>query len=164
MNLIKSKSNAGFTLVEMLLSLAILAMVMAAVAVAFNASAINYSQNEAMFKAMNTARQALLRISTEVRTAQALALTGGSSQCSILTSDGRDITYRYDSGNNTLYLDDNIASASYVMCDNVTALTFIRTTVPDEPSAIRSVRISITVSVNNISQSLATGAVVRRNL
>ncbi len=168
MNLIKSKSNAGFTLVEMLLSLAILAMVMAAVAVAFNASAINYSQNEAMFKAMNTARQALLRISTEVRTAQSVALIGAgdpdNSQCSMITSDSRNITYRYDSGNNTLYLDDNIASASYVMCDNVTAITFNRATVPDDPSAIRSVRISITVSVEDLSQTLATGAVVRRNL
>ena len=169
MNLRKSKSNTGFTLVEMLLSLMILGMLLAAAALAFNASATNYSQNEAMFKAMNTARQALLRITTEIRTAQDVALMPSatdpdSSQCSMHTSDGRDITYRYNSGNNTLYLDDNIASSSYVICENVTAITFERTTVPDEPSSIRSVRISITVAADGLSQTLATAAVVRRNL
>jgi hypothetical protein len=143
------------------------------VALAFNASAVNYSQNEAMFKAMNTARQALLRITTEIRTAQAVALMPSavdpdSSQCTIFTSDGRNITYRFDSGNNTLYLDDNNTSTSYVMCDNVTAITFERTPVPVTPpaipSAIRNVRISMTVSVDNLSQTLATAAVLRRNL
>lgn len=164
----KAKSKNGFTLVEVLLSLAILGMLMAAVALAFNASAINYSQNEAMFKAMNTARQALLRITTEIRTAQDVALIGvgdpDNSRCSMHTPDGRDITYRYSSGDNTLYLDDNIASSSYVMCENVTAITFDRTTVPDDPSAVRSVRISMTVSANGLSQTLASAAVVRRNL
>ena len=173
MSLVKFKSNAGFTLVEMLLSLMILGMLLAAVAFAFNASAMNFSENEAMFKAMNTARQALLRITTEVRTAQDVALIGTGpgddpldySQCSMHTSDGRDITYRYNSGNNTLYLDDNIASSSYVMCENVTAITFNRAIVPgSNPAEIRSVRISITVAADGLSQTLATAAVVRRNL
>ena len=172
MNLIKFKSKAGFTIVEMLLSLMILGMVLAAVALAFNASATNFSENEAMFKAMNTARQALLRITTEIRTAQAVAVIGtgagedpaDNSQCSILTSDSRNITYRYNSGDSTLYLDDNLASSSYVMCENVTAMTFIRVPVPDDPSSIRNVRVSITVAADGVSQTLATAAVVRRNL
>ena len=171
MNFRKSKSNAGFTLVEVLLSLAIMGMLLAAVALAFNASAVNYNENEAMFKAMNTARQALLRITTEIRTAQSVALIGGgaggadgNTQCSMITADSRNITYRYNSGNNTLYLDDNTTSSNYVLCTNVTAMTFNRATVPDEPTAIRNVRISMTVSVDTLSQTLATAAVVRRNL
>jgi len=168
MNLRKTKSNAGFTLVEVLLSLAILGMLLAAVALAFNASAVNYSQNEAMFKAMNTARQALLRITTEIRTADYVGIIPGDdpddSQCSILTSDSRNITYRFDSGDSTLYLDDNLTSSIYVMCENVTAMTFKRAYVPDDPSAVRSVRIFITVAADDLSQTLATAAVVRRNL
>jgi prepilin-type N-terminal cleavage/methylation domain-containing protein len=167
----KAKSNTGFTLVELLLSLAIMGMVMAAVALAFNASAVNYSQNEAMFKAMNTARQALLRITTEIRTAQSVALIGAGAgddpdnqQCSMITADSRNVTYRFNSGDNTLYLDDNLGGSSYVLCDNVTAITFNRAAVPDDPSAIRSVRISIAVSVDGLSQTLATAAVARRNL
>ncbi len=111
MNLIKFKSNAGFTIVEMLLSLMILGMLLAAAALAFNASAINFSENEAMFKAMNTARQALLRITTEVRTAQSVALLGAgagddpdNSRCSMITSGSGNVTYRYNSADNTLYL------------------------------------------------------------
>ncbi len=169
MNFRKSKSNLGFTLVEVLLSLAILGMLLAAVAMAFNASAINYSENEAMFKAMNTARQALLRITTEIRTAQSVALIGGgddpdNTQCSMITADSRNVTYRYDSSDNTLYLDDNTTSSNYVLCTNVTAMTFDRATVPDDPTAIRNVQISITVSVDTFSQTLATAAVVRKNL
>jgi hypothetical protein len=143
-------------------------MLLAAVALAFNASAVNYSENEAMFKAMNTARQALLRITTEIRTAQSVALMPGgdpdNSQCSMITADSRNVTYRYNSGDTTLYLDDNTTSSSYVLCTNVTAMTFVRVTVPDDPAAIRNVRISMTVSVDSLSQTLATAAVVRRNL
>jgi hypothetical protein len=146
-------------------------MLLAAVALAFNASAVNYSENEAMFKAMNTARQALLRITTEIRTAQSVALIGAgagddpdNSRCSMIASDGRDITYRYDSAADTLYLDDNIGGSNYVLCTNVTAITFDRATVPDDPTAVRNVQISITVSVNDLSQTLATAAVVRKNL
>ena len=172
MNFRKSKSNTGFTLVEVLLSLAILGMLLAAVALAFNASAINYSENEAMFKAMNTARQALLRITTEIRTAQSVALIGAGAgddpcdqtQCSMITADSRNVTYRYDSSDNTLYLDDNTTSSNYVLCTNVTAMTFDRATVPDDPTAIRNVQISVTVSVDTLSQTLATAAVVRKNL
>jgi len=171
MNFRKSKSNAGFTLVEVLLSLAILGMLLAAVALAFNASAVNYSENEAMFKAMNTARQALLRITTEIRTAQSVALIGGgagddpdNSQCSMITADSRNVTYRYNSSDTTLYLDDNTTSSNYVLCTNVMAMTFDRATVPDDPAAIRNVRISMTVSVDSLSQTLATAAVVRKNL
>jgi hypothetical protein len=86
----------------------------------------------------------------------------------MITADSRNVTYRFNSGDNTLYLDDNLGGSSYVLCDNVTAITFERTPVPVTPpaipSAIRNVRISMTVSVDNLSQTLATAAVLRRNL
>ena len=58
------KSIHGFTIVELLMSLVIMAMLMATVALAFNASVINYTANKDMYRAMNTARQALLRITS----------------------------------------------------------------------------------------------------
>ena len=62
--------KTGFTLVEMLMALVILAMLMTAVAVAFDASVTNFQVNEGISKTMNTARAALLRITTELRTAR----------------------------------------------------------------------------------------------
>ena len=171
MNIRVPKSTSGFTLVEILMSVIILGILLTAVAVAFNASAINYNENRAMAEAMNTARQALLRITTEIRTAKAVATIGAGAgddpdnqQCSMITADDRNITYRYNSADNTLYLDDNVSSSNYVLCDNVTAASFNRATVPDEPAAIRNVRISITVSADGQSRTLSGAAVVRRNL
>ena len=45
------KHKSAFTLVEVLLSLAILGMLMAAVAVAFDASVKNYQVNEGIYRA-----------------------------------------------------------------------------------------------------------------
>jgi prepilin-type N-terminal cleavage/methylation domain-containing protein len=165
MSLIKFKSNAGFTLVEMLLSLMILGMLLAAAALAFNASATNYSQNEAMFKAMNTARQALLRITTEIRTSQRVYWLGETAeQCSLETSAGQNVRYQYNNADNKLYLE--AGGNNYVLCDNITDMSFVRSTVilPVVGTVVRNVQISITVSVGDISQTVCTAAVVRRTL
>ena len=45
-DILNTKYERGFTLVELLLALAITGILLAAVAVAFNASVINYSENE----------------------------------------------------------------------------------------------------------------------
>ncbi len=169
----KSKSSGAFTLVEILMSLAILAVLLASVATAFHASVMNYRENEDMFRAMNTARQALLRITTTIRTAQAVAKIGieagddaDNQRCSLITADDKDITYMYNAGDNILYLVTNydLTDSDYVLCRNVTAVSFDRATVPDNPAAIRNVRISMTVSIGNVSQTICTAAVVRKNL
>ncbi len=63
------KQKKAFTIVEVLIALAITAMLLTAVAVAFNASIKNYQENEKMFKTMNNARQAMLRMTAQLRTA-----------------------------------------------------------------------------------------------
>lgn len=157
-----SRSKVGFTLVEILISLALLAMLMAAVGVAVHASAVNYKANENIFKAMNTARQAMMRITTDLRTAKEVFGADPSTQCSMITPDNRDITYRFNSADSTLYLDINPNAGSYVLCRNVTAMTFARTPPTGEP--VRNVRISITVTVGGVSQKVASAAVIRRNM
>lgn len=168
----KTNIKSGFTIIEILMSLVILAMLMAAVAVAFDASIVNFQANEGISKTMNTARAALLRMTTELRTAQGVAIigTGGdpdSSQCSLMTHDGRDITYRFAANENILYLDDNIGGNSYALCRNVTEATFERAVVPgSSPAAIRNVRIALTIAddLGKTTQTLAAAAVMRRNL
>ncbi len=168
----KSKINNrfGFTVVELLLALAISAMLLAAVTVAFNASVVNYRENEEIFRTINSARQALFRMTSQLRTAGyevAPGVWGGvdpadpNNECSFFTSAGEDITYRYNSADNKLYLDTN--GNSYVLCDNVTAMTFTRT-LTDDLSDCKSVQISMTVACGDMERTIAAAAVVRRNL
>jgi len=155
----------GFTIVELLLALAITSILLAAVAVAFNASMINYRRNEDIFKAINSARQALFRITTQLRTATAVDPNAPGNECTFITADGNDITYRYTAAENKLYLIDNLSAADYVLCDNVAAMTFSKTTrTEDAETYVISVHISMTVTSGNVQQTVSSAAVIRKNL
>jgi type II secretory pathway pseudopilin PulG len=150
-------------LVETLLALAISAMLLAAVATAFNASVINYNENERMYDTLNNARQALLRMTAQLRTGHLVDPAATTVRCSFFTSDDEDITYEYRTGAHQLVLITNDDGHEYVLCNNVTALTF--TKVPTDNGAdCKSVRISLTVRAGNRSQTLSSAAVIRRNL
>jgi len=158
---------AGFTLVELLLALVITAVLLTAVALAFQASIMNYRENEDIFKAVNSARQALFRITAQLRTATAVDPNTPSNECTFITADGQNITYRYSDADRTLYLitNDDTADDDYALCTNVDALRFTRNVVTDDGiTKVRSVQIAITVSSGDLSRTIAAAAVVRRNL
>jgi len=163
-----TKYKAGFTIAELLIALAISAMLLVAVAVAFNASAVNYQQNEDIFKVVNSARQALFRMTSQLRTAIAVDPNAPPNECTMLTSANENITYRYNSGDNTLYLitNDDLGDSDYVLCDNVTAMNCTKTAVFDEEGwlIVQSVQISITVASGRVRQTASAAAVIRRNL
>ena len=150
--------HRGFTIVEMLIALAITAILLTAIAVAFNASIINFSENQNIFKAVNQARQALSRITTQVRTGMVDPNNiSDQTRCKVLCADGSTVTYRYESGVQKLYLND------HVLCDNVTAMTFKKdksTTTND----VKSVQISMTVVSGDVRKTVAAAAVVRKVL
>ncbi|MHC4720938.1 MAG: PilW family protein, partial [Planctomycetota bacterium] len=62
------KLVTGLTIVELLVAMAITTLLVVAVAAAFNASVTNYQENEDIFKTINNARQALSRITRDIRT------------------------------------------------------------------------------------------------
>lgn len=158
-----AKPNSGFTIAELLIALVVTAILLASVAVAFNASIINYRANEDMFRTINGARQALFRITSQLRTAQAVDSNSLSNECSLITAGGDDITYRYDSGNKKLYLITN--GKDYVLCDNVAAMTFTKDPATEGPMTyVKSVQISITVASGNSQRKVSAAAVIRRNL
>ncbi len=160
-----TKSTAGFTIVELLLALAITGLLLAAVAVAFNASIINYQENEDIFKTINTARQALFRITSQLRTATAVDPNSPDNECALITAGGEDITYRYNNGDNKLRLIDNSSGSDYVLCDNVIAVTFKKdTATEDSMTYVKSVQISMTVESGNVERMVSAAAVIRRNL
>ena len=142
-------------------------MLLAAVAVAINASATNYQQNEDIFKAINSARQSLFRITSQLRTANAVDPNAPSNQCTMITAAGENITYRYNSTDSKLYLitNDDLTDSDYVLCDNVTAMTCTKTTeVVDAVIVVKNVQISLTVASDDIKKTISAAAVIRRNL
>ena len=159
----KLNHRSGFTIVELLLALAISGMLLAAVAVAFNASATNYRENEEIFKTINNARQALFRMTSQLRTANAVDPAAPSNECSFFTSALENLTYEFRSADNKLYLITNSDAQEYVLCDNVTAMSFSRI-LTDDGLDCKSVQISITVASGDLERTLAAAAVVRRNL
>ncbi len=157
----------GFTVVELLLALSIASILLVGVATAIHASFINYRQNEDMFKAINSARQALLRITSDLRTADAADPLSPPNECSLITANGDDITYRYNNTDNKLYLitNNDLTDPDYVLCDNVTAMTFTKqTVVEDSQTKVRSVQVSITIARDNAERKISAAAVIRRNL
>lgn len=161
------KSINGFSLVELLVALAITALLLAAVAVAFNASVMNYTENEDIFKAVNSARQALYRITTQLRTATAVEPNEPVNECTFITAGGEDITYRYDGADGKLYLitNDDSSDSDYVLCDNITAMTFNKDTrTIDLVTFVASVQISMTVVSGDTERKVSGAVVIRRNL
>jgi prepilin-type N-terminal cleavage/methylation domain-containing protein len=157
----------GFTLVEILIALAITAMLLTAVAVAFNASVINYTENESIYKTVNSARQALFRMTSQLRTATAADPNAPSNECTLITAEGENLTYRYDSSAKILYLitnDDN-SDSDYVLCEGVEAMTFTKGVfVEDSVTKVRSVQVAITVAAGGVCKKMTAAAVIRRNL
>ena len=164
-------STRGFTIIECLISLTITAVLMVSLGVAFNASATSYRENEQMFRTINNARQALTRITSQLRTAgyqvdpnhyAAVDPAAPGNQCSLYTANGQNLTYEFRSADQKLYLITNSDHHEYVLCDHVTATNFIKT--PDGHGDCKSVQISLTVQSGGQQRSLAAAAVVRRNL
>ncbi len=162
------KYKSGFTIAELLIALVITAMLMVAVTFALSASMMSYRQNEDIFNAVNSARQALYRITTQLRTATAVDPNGPANECAFITADGQNITYSFNSGEGKLYLitNDITTDSDYVLCDNVSAMTFTREIRIDEESVtfVASVQVSMTVQVGDAERKVSAAAVVRRNL
>jgi prepilin-type N-terminal cleavage/methylation domain-containing protein len=157
------KESKGFTLVELLLGLAISSMLLAAVAAAFNASVMNYRENRQIYQTLNSARQALLRMTTQLRTGNLVEPAAPANQCSFHTAADDDITYEYRSADHRLVLITNDDNEEYVLCENVTGATFTKTAT-DAGGDCKSVQISITVQIGDQVQTLSSAAVIRRNL
>ena len=164
--ILDTNRRGAFTIVELLMALVITGILLVAVAVAFNASVINYRENENIFKATNTARQALTRITTHIRTGLVDPNNMGNQNiCRVLNADNSEVTYQYyDSGpkNGQLYLATD-AGQEYLLCDNITSMSFVKNPT-DNGFDVKSVLISMTVQSDNVERKVSSAAVVRRVL
>ena len=153
----------GFTLIEVMMALAISALLLTAVAAAFQASLMNYEANRDVVAALSQARRAMARMTTQLRTAQYVFSTTPAHQCDFFDDSNDYYMFEFRDADDKLVLIDD-ANNVYTLCDNVTALTFAKTgTVPD-PNNAQSVRIAMTLDFGDRSQDLASAVAIRRNL
>ena len=138
-------------------------MLLTALATAFYASVVNYGENEQMYQTINSARQALTRMTSQLRTGYRVEPLDPNNRCSFFTAADEDITYLFDAIAGKLYLVTNSNGRQYVLCDNVTDATFDKTPT-DTGLDCKSVQISLTVRTGDFHRTLAAAAVIRRNL
>ncbi len=159
----------GFTIVECLVGLAISAVLLTAVAVAFNASAVNYRENEEMFWSMNNARQALTRMTSEIRPAGYFDGTtwygmahnvGPTDHCTFYLPNHELITYQFSADEKKLYLVKPATNQKYMLCSDLANAVF--TTMSDNGVDARSVIITLTVRKGHSERTLSAAAAMRR--
>lgn len=135
-------------------------MLLAAIAVAFNASAKNFNDNREIFYAANKARQTLTQIVPRLRTAQSVSSSSPADECAFYDAGGTNTIYRYNSSEKKLYM--VVGGNNRLLCDNVTAMTFTKNT--GGTANVKSVIISMTVADGSMSQTFTTAVVIRKNL
>ena len=153
----------GFTLVELLMALAISALLLSGLGMAFNASMTSYTVNKDTYAGLNNARLALARMVSELRTGYWVDPNASPSQCNFYNASSRDLGYDYRSEDKTLYIVDHADDSDYVLCRNVESATF--TKIPTEDNGdCQSVHIDLTVSSGAIEQAFSQSVAIRRNL
>ena len=167
-----SKRNSAFTIAELLLTLALLGVLLAGLAVAIDASMLSYRENEKIATATQAARVILNRMTTEIRTAAAVDST--STQITIVPpDDGSGLEQiQYDYAEGALYYRRTIngATASYVLLgagDEVTVSSFavLREVGLDWQGTpcTKSITVRLSLLVKNETFAVTASASPRRN-
>lgn len=76
--IMKKKSRKGFSLVELLIAVAMTAVLISAVAAGLNAAIISYNENDKASSTMQAARSILSRLSDEIRAADTVDATAST--------------------------------------------------------------------------------------
>lgn len=156
-------SRHALSLIEVMISLAISAMLLTAVAAAFSASTSAVEHNDQFFRACQAARVSLNLILTEVRRSNAVDVPS-SSQINLITADGEDLSYIYDQNSHTLKLVKNATAQEFVLSRNVNALSFTSdiSTGAGGVTFVSRVSASLTVEVQDNRVSLTGSTAPRR--
>ena len=161
------KRQRGFTLVEALLALMILAMLLASIAAAFQAALMGYDTNSDFASVTQTARVVLGRMTSEVRTATDINSTSTSLTISPAPNAYGTTKIVYECVEGVLYYRPTKGGveSSYVLVgsgDNATVNTFYVLREDDLEGNPLSVTIRLGLSVKNESLDMTTSACLRK--
>lgn len=144
----RTRARRGLSIVEVLVSITIVAMLLTAVAAAFSASSQIIDQNDQFFRATQAARVSLNQMLTEIRRSQAVSLPS-YTEIDLITFDGQDQIYVYSPTNEIIKLitTGNINDPGYRLACNVTSCSFAADTQVDKGGISHVVRVSISMVV-----------------
>ena len=157
----------GFSLIELLVAVAIFAALLAAVATAMHASLLSYKENEKIASVTSTARWILHGMMQEVRTATDVDST--ATQLTIDPDGTGQNNIQYELSNNVLYCRRSAAGSTttHVLLDSsdnvsVTAFSVVRE-VDTDTLATLSVTVRLALAMDNQGFAVTASAVPRRN-
>ena len=174
-----ARRRRGLSLVEVLVAGAITAMLLIAVATAYEASAQGVEVNTRFNRAAQTARVGMRRMVEEVRTAEACQVGDSSQQgqpavidaanLDLIRTDGTVVSYVFDATSKTvrLKMESTAGTVDVVLARNVRSAKFTSDVQAHPQTGIRrTVRVSIQLEVEVDGQPLylSGSAVPRREM
>jgi type II secretory pathway pseudopilin PulG len=147
---------AGLGLVELVISLAIAAMLLTAVAAAYAAATSAIEMNDQFFRASQAARVSINQIMSETRKAQSGVV--GANSLEITPSIGEKRLYEYDAANQriTMTFPDRLVPPTHVLARNVQDVQFFT------DGQTISMRVTIQIGPNQVT--LSGSAMPRRTV
>ena len=165
-------TRRGLTLVELLIAVAILAMLLAAIAVAMHGSLLSFKENEGLAAVVQTGRAVLNQISRDVRTAEAVSCDSNSVTI-IPPDDGRgisEIQYELSDGQLLYRVVQGATSEAHVLIDSSSDVRVDAFTVQFETGenwegveCTKSVTVRLVVTNGKDTVPLTASAAPRRN-
>jgi len=155
----------GFTMLETLVSLTIVAALMASMAAAMMTAGSAVEMNDRFFRSVQQARAAETYITTEIRRASAIGAVSSTS-INITTPDlPSGATIAYNSSTQQITLTPNGGTAS-VLAGNVSAATFASVwgTNLGGSSAISAISLTLTIQFEQNQITLSDSAAPRANI
>ena len=163
-----AKLRRGLSLVELMISLAIAALLLTGVAAAYTASANAIDLNDRFFRASQAARVSMHQILSEIRRSEAVQVPS-ATQVDLITSSNRDRRYKFVSTTKKLMLvtNDVTTDPDYTLASNVASCAFVADSEADPVTHInRVVRVTVTiiVQIGDSNIRLNGSAAPRRSL
>jgi len=168
-------SQSGFTLLEVLISVVLMAALLAAVALATHASLNSYDENARAAALTQTVRVLSMRLQREVRSAEAIDYQADDGELIIFPPTNPEgleqIRYEYDGGTKTLYYHQQTAgeTVTSVVMNAASPVVLNSFAVDYETTQIGSltctqrVRVTMTFQVGQATSTVVFSAAPRRN-
>lgn len=167
----RTPNTRAFTLVELLVALALLAMMLASVAAATHASLQSYSENDQYAGITQTARSIMDRLAREARTCEDISITSTTVSIAPIANAEGLTEIRYErSGNKLLYhrVVNGVTTTHTLLGDSdavkVTGFSVSRTTAVEGSYTVTKILAAkLTFQADNQTMVVSTSVAPRRN-